>query len=333
MKNLRLLSVLLLVSGHFFIQAGHTKNLSELNQNQEEVKQEEAKPKPTEKNICRQKTTLEFWDNLAIVPVRFVDRDKKDKKEDRLIAQFESKHMFERIEFVLPADLERAFYNVDGKWHEEISRREFLKKFKKDFWLVIYLAAKDKSENNVICQVSQIKKMGVLETSFGQDPSDISKTLDTLAFWHNIKLRKVVFYKVNSAENKAYWFFIKPENEWLPSDQDTGNIILENGKSRPSFVRFHDGTGGLIIDRGYVILDKNSTFFTISTKRSFIKIGGIIGSSSISFKLVGRDYFLGKALTLPWLCFYDATTKKLLQAKALTEENNGGKNKKTNEKK
>lgn len=284
------------------------------------------KDNPSAHDGCHDPTSLKFWNSQGIVPVRFID---KDEDGVRLMARFESKHMLERMEFVLPLEREHAFYQIHGDWQEEISRQTFLKKFKNDFWLVTYLYPEEQGGDLIICNVQQVKDWEALRGSFAQDFQDMTKTIDTLAFWQNIRMKPVFFSDLSG--ERAKWLFLKKINEQSPpvkTDDSSGSDGIQ-----PDIARLKDGGRVLILDRGTFSIDKNCVFFVLRVRNPLIRVGDIIGKSKMMYRQISRAYFFENVSTSLWLCSFDHTNGNLLQAVGTVSEDEFDKIKKTKDKK
>ncbi len=273
---------------------------------------------------CNDFNSLVYKDNLSLVPVRFIGKLQDD---GRLNAIFESKLMVERLEFFLPKDLEHAFYETSGDWNEEISRPAFLKKIKKDFWLITYLTPSDKNSERIICSAHQIKNWDSLRANFAQDKEDAMKTVDTLAFWLSLRLKTVIF---TAGKGETFqWASLKVVQDGPEFDKALEDYRLEhNQNGLRLIVNFNDGSKGLVIERGNFGLDKNCVFYMAIVKTPLIKVAGI-GKSKVMHRFVSRPYFLDNFLKFAWVCVYDEISKNLVQVIGISPDDIEVKDKKT----
>ena len=113
---------------------------------------------------CNDRTNPAYFDNLSYLPVKFISRH---KESEMLVAQFTSPIIFaaNQIKFKLVPETKGEtglFFRVNGEWEEEISRKNFLKKLKEDFWVVSYLTI---DKDKVICNAHQFKNWLALQAS------------------------------------------------------------------------------------------------------------------------------------------------------------------------
>lgn len=290
------------------------------------------KPNTNEQPSCNDRTTPAFWENLSHLPVQFTNRH---KESGILVGQFISSEVFDftRIEFKLTPENKKEeglFFQVDGDWEEEISRKAFLKKFKNDLWVVSYLTV---GKENVICEAHQVKNWQSLVVSYAQGSKNFN--IKTPAFWNNLKAVPVYFNEVK--EDNAFWLFIQElGNASVPEYAEP--IRLQNGKLVNKYQKFSNGALGIVLDHDFFTIDKNCVFHVMEKKDPrLIQIPKIkmtqfaLNGRKIRVRPVDRDYFNKNALQKPWLCFYekDFENRALVLLRAVgvsSNENNGKKN-------
>lgn len=260
-------------------------------------------------DACGDRSSLEFRSTISFVPVKFINK----REDGTLIAQFSTRTMFEQMEFKLPRKLKRGFFEMNGDWEVEISRRVFLKKFKKDFWLVSYVI--DQNKDKLICEVSQFKVWQALNASFA-DSDNPARSLDSLAYWLDMGSKEVYFYNIKS--DKAYWVFAVEADTISPNDRSE-TIKLDDGEHYINRALIHGGSMFKVIDHGVYVLDPHCVFNVVETKGPKIRVPVpklpdiTFGKVKMRPKPVDRNYFTGHALKSPWLCFYNKNTGTILR--------------------
>ncbi len=255
-------------------------------------------------DICNNKRSPDFWKGLSMIPIQFV----KKEDDDHLIGLFISETTVEQMKFILPAiNPKRAFFESSGGWENEISRRQFLKKFKEDLWLVAYLA----DRGNIICEAHQVKNWESLRVSYAHEQDNILSDINTKKFWLNMKVMPVFFDKILA--NQAHWFFLVPANE-LPKDYvSEGDVLSEENDARAhSSFKARDGIVFKALDKGIFIISKDSVFHTLELKKSRQILKIIVTKTKIRAKSISQDYFVENFNKSFWMCYYDKDTNKIL---------------------
>lgn len=252
-----------------------------------------------------------YWEKRSIMPVEFVDY-----RDNNLTAHFASGASVVhagQLEFNLPEKLKDAFFRSDKEWGEEISRKEFLKKYKKDYWLVTYVT---ENKKDTLCQAYQFKNWGSIYASFGHDLDTRAKFIDTPAYWHNMKTNLIAFH--NLTANKAYWLFLAPLKDSVL--QDKKPILTEDGRRISGIIKIADGSMLQVLGHGVFKIDKNTVFHVVETKEPrVIQVPKIsitsvtIGRLKIRPRPVDRAYFNENYNKSSWLCFFENDSKLLLR--------------------
>lgn len=244
-----------------------------------------------------------------LLPVQFIAKDEDSSGNLILTGDFASPLMSGLVKFKLPSGQKDSFsIKKDDDWGEQIDRKRFLKKFKKGFWFVVYLA----SEENTICGAYQFKNWEALRSSFADDRDGATRAVDTLVLWERLRLRPLMFVEIK--DNKAYWIFVSlvsgPRTE-----NDEVKIVLKNGMIANKRLLGKDGVDGRIEDHGVYTLHKNTVFNTSEIESSKIKIGSysLFSNFRVRAKLVDFNYFLEKSTTSIWFCFYDEKTNVIVR--------------------
>ncbi|MEK7151178.1 MAG: hypothetical protein AAB784_00485 [Patescibacteria group bacterium] len=256
--------------------------------------------------------SLDSWDEVLTLPVKFIEN-----KEGVLIAHFVSKSMFQQFYFKLPQDLKSGFFSVDGEWEEEISRKEFLKKIKKDFWMLAYREKiVDQKKENIICEAHQFKNWESLAVNYGSSSSNILKSVDTVAFWQNIRVRPVYFYGHALEEDRMFWLFL---NETKDPIDENDLVRLENDLYLTRVFKSRDGFLLKLLDYGRFFIAKDCVFHEVETKDPMkIKVPlrdfkMTFGKTRSRLKVIDRLQFLEKAKAYLWLCFFDKDSNILIR--------------------
>lgn len=267
--------------------------------NSQEKKSDNAPP--WSKNLLENQKSLAFLNKLAIVPVQFVSRD-----GDKLTAHFLSPTMTKEISFRVPPNKDNAFFKIDHDWEKEIGRREFFKKFKNDFWLILYVADQD----NYIYEAHQFKYWESIKASFSQNQDKISESLDFLPYWTKMGMMPVHFASIKN--DKAYWLFLVPvSGPWDPTDSD--GFELGEGTLVQRRLKSADGFEFRVLDHGVFTIRKDCVFGTVEIKNPRLRVANIslLGDVKSRLKIVEKEYFLSKMQTVFWLCFYDKESKNV----------------------
>lgn len=270
---------------------------------------------------CEDRTSQGFYENLSIIPIKFLS---KSKNNETLTGLFVNPMVadFRRFEFKLTPekkDEKGLFFQVDGEWEEEIGRKVFLKKFKNDFWLVMYLV---NNRENIICEAHQFKDWEALRASYAQGKG--SHLVDIPKFWENLKVKLVYFYNLDAVkkdsggllDDGAYWVSVVP-TDGLHLPEDEAPVKLEGGKLVNRITKFPDGTEVRIVDHGIFLISDDSVFHTLELKNPKlprVKLANIeLGMLKIRSRPVDKKYFVENLKNSAWLCFYDSENYKLLR--------------------
>jgi len=256
------------------------------------------------------------WQDLSIIPVKFSE---KNKEGTILDAYFASDFLVERKTFTISNEKKPLFYKIDGDWSEAIDAKEFLKIFKKEFWLVSYIP----TQNNVVCQAFQFRDWRALEASFGQDYEEIRNgsilgTVHDPAFFKNIRVAPFSFVSIE--DEKALWLFVLVVNGSSNPFQSK-TITLENGLTYNRRGRSRDGFDIEVTDYGSFELGPKIVFETAEYKFPRFRWGNYsLGNVKVRSKLVDRVYFEKNMTNFQWLCFYDYQTGKILRLAEMMPE-------------
>ena len=249
--------------------------------------------------------SLDFWQGLAILPVQFVDRNKDGTV---LSGQFSSSLFVQHIDFKLLPDQKGDFFSMDGNWEEKISRRSFLKKFKKDYWLVGYLP----DRGNLICEAHQMKNWGFLYANFAQDSTSVVKSVDSISFWRKLKIKPLYFYSVK--DDKAYWLFFEPTVGSVAPEEVQSVIKLDDGTIARKYLKIPNDGYVDVVEHGVFLLDKNCVFQSLEVKQPKIRVGSLSwGDTKMRPKAENKEYFISNINKTYWFSFYDNDTKTLLR--------------------
>ncbi|MDP3954402.1 MAG: hypothetical protein Q8Q06_03220 [bacterium] len=293
-------------------------------------KEDSSKAEPGEATLsCADSGSLAFYENLSQIPIKFVSIS-PDK--DILTGQFASPTMilYNRLEFkITPVtkNEQNIFFETDGDWAREISRKRFLKKSKKDFWLITYLTI---NQENIICQAYQFKTWEALRGTYSQEAKFAT---DTFEFWKNTRIKSVHFYQVDEVRDsdgevsghRVYWIFVTP-TKGVEMSGDDEVIALDSGKFINRIQYFADGEAR-IVDYGFFIIDNNTVFHTVELKNPRlprVKLSIMeLGMLRVRPKIVDKSYFLNR-IEAPWTCFYDIESLKISRAvEGISPEENG----------
>lgn len=250
----------------------------------------------------------EFSRDVKIMPVKFIDRDKGGV---HLVGQFASRAALQQIDFTLLPSWPTEFFMQTGDWHEKIDRKEFLKNFKKRYWLVIYL----EGNGNFVYGATQFKNWETLRISFAQDPDHLLESVDLSSFWKKMRLKGLYFHEIKA--DMAYWLLLDFKTPLQPDDLSE-TIQLENGKVAPRRLKYSlDGKECRLTDHGVFSLHKNCTFHIVETKNTKLLKMKMVKflPTRHRFRLmpVDRDYFIKNYAQELWLCFYNAESKTILR--------------------
>jgi hypothetical protein len=250
--------------------------------------------------------SLEFWENLRIVPVKFIGKEK-----DYLVAQFSSDLMVRQINFKILPEQSHSFLKLSGNWEEEIDAKQFLKEMKKDLWLVIYFAGSE----NIIYEVHQFKNWISVDSSFPSDPERIAKSNKTLAYWSRLRMSLLYFYYISGDE--ANWILFTATDS-VPAQADNEVLELKNHFKIKKYSPPSKESVGLEVSKsGTFTVDERCTFSTIEVRSPRIKLPNLplLGNAvRTKSQAVTKDYFLKNTEKGLWLCFYDNSSLHLLRA-------------------
>lgn len=279
---------------------------------------------------CQDTSSLLFYENLSQIPIKFL---RKSTDGEFLIGQFASPTVifFKEFKFRITSEIKderNLFFETDGNWEQEISRKTFIKKIKKDFWLVTYLTV---NQENIICRANQFRDWESLRISYGHEAK---LAVDTMEFWKNMRAKFVFFYQIDEIQDtgqeaksyRAYWTFVVPTNGISMAGDDELEL-LDSDKLVRRIQQFSDGEEARIIDHGFFIINDQTIFHTIDLKipkLPRIKLARMeFGMLKARPRPVDKDYFF-KTTDSPWTCFYNNKDGKLLRAvEAVSPEENG----------
>lgn len=265
-------------------------------------------------STCSGQNSLDFRDNVSVIPVQFVDYN-----DGHLTAMFASKTMVERIKFRLPSDLKNSFFEVNGEWEEEIGQRAFLKKIKKDYWMVAY---KNQEGENILCEAHQFKNLESLRATYGQSSDNLLKTVDTPAYWRAMKIKPLSFHAIE--EEKGYWLFLAETSEPIPDENEY--VELENNTIAPTILKTLDDAHLRVVDHGVFTIAKNCIFNILETRNSkkvklpMTDVGITLSRPKVRVKPIDRAYFVENSRKYFWLCFFDQDTNVLLRAVQMSND-------------
>ncbi|MDP3731347.1 MAG: hypothetical protein Q8R34_02530 [bacterium] len=258
--------------------------------------------------------SLEFWNNARILPVRFLD--KKDDREGNtyLSGIFASNYVLERTEFILPAhQKEYAFFEHNKEWEEQIDRKTFLKKYKKDFWLVTYFKA---GTDNVIVNAHQFKQWESIKQSYASHPDQLRRSADHPDFWQDMRIKPAFFYAFDG--DKAYWVFLETINNTEPySESDHQILTLANNSTARKRILGHSGFDVRILDQGMLFIQKNTVFHRQELENSKARkmLTFTLTDARLRLRplLIDREYFVKNSPKHFWICFYDSKLQSLVR--------------------
>lgn len=259
---------------------------------------------PKDGNFASQK----FWANLRIMPVKFVEKENDEDGNIRFSAIFASNLVSQNIDFVLPAKpvIEDVFFEENGDWKEKIDRKEFLKRFKKNFWLTTYL---QEGDENIIVSAHQFKKWEAVKSSYAGHPERLRRSVDIPEFWEDLRMKVVFFYKAE--KDRAYWLAldqIDPNEPVTPSDLEP--VILADNSTVTKRVKSLDNSHFRVSGQGVFFIQKNTVFnkqeMENSKPRKILKL--TMGDSRLRLQSLPLDqnYFLQNLKKHFWTCFYDS---------------------------
>lgn len=274
-------------------------------------------------DVCITEDPSTSLEQSSIMPVQFVSYE-----NEILTALFVSKIMSEKMEFHLASVLEHGLFETNGEWEEEISRKTFLKKIKKDYWMVVYKKA---GEKNVLCGAHQFKNLESLRINYGQASDNLLKTVDTIAYWRTMKVRPLAFYAVE--EERGCWLFLTVTDE--PLSKENEYVELENKQLIPQIFKTKDNTHLQVVEHGVFTIAKNCVFHILETKPPkkvrlpMTDTGITLGRPRARVKSVDKAYFIENMKKYLWLCFFDEKAGVLLRIVQMPEtpEENGNNNK------
>ena len=266
--------------------------------------------------------SLDFWNKARIMPVRFLDKVEDKQGNTRFSGTFASDFVLEMVNFILPAGTEGkdAFFEQSKEWEEQIDRKTFLKKFKKDFWLITYL---ETGQDNIIVSGHQFKEWQAVKISYASHPDQLRRSIDNPDFWREMRLRVAFFYAFN--EDKAYWMFLDAVNKAEPfTDSDHEFITLSNGSKSQKRLTVNPLFDYRILEQGMFFIQKNTVFHKQeieNTKpRKVLKF--TITDPKLRLRPVptDREYFMVNHLKHFWVSFYDSKYQSLVRVVETIDE-------------
>ncbi|TSC73633.1 MAG: hypothetical protein G01um101444_502 [Parcubacteria group bacterium Gr01-1014_44] len=268
--------------------------------------------------------SVEFWDNARVLPVRFLDRKDNENGHIQLSALFASNFRVERVSFVLPAKNEKneeAFFEQIKEWEEQIDRQTFLKKFKKNFWLVTYLKA---GPDNIMISGHQFKQWEAVKQSYASHPDQFRRSADDLDFWQDMRIKPAFFHAIEG--DKAYWVFLETINDSEPyTESDYQTISLANNSTAQKRIPGHSGLDVRILDQGMLFIQKNTVFHKQEIENTKARKMLTFTITDARFRLrpllIDRKYFVENSPKHFWICFYDSKFQSLVRVvQALGEQ-------------
>lgn len=260
--------------------------------------------------------SLEYWENLRIIPLRFFEKRSDEAGNIYLSAAFASNFTVEaeKINFVLSAAKENkpTFFEQSKEWEERIDQKTFLKKFKKDFWLTTYLKTE---RENIIVSVHQFKQWQSLKVSYATNPNRLQKNLTDPDFWKELRMRVVFVYKV--AQDRVHWLFLSSIDKTEPFVKSDYELMSLDGDS--SLVKKRQTVNQLrdfrILEQGIFLIQENTVFHksVMENAKGWRVLKFNITDPRLRLRplVVDREYFVKNASQLLWICFYDSRIKSL----------------------
>lgn len=280
---------------------------------------------PNSRDLLKESETTEFWNNIRVMPVQFLDKSNDQDGNTHFSAIFASNFRVERINFILLTETgeekKNAFFKRGKEWEEEIDRKEFLKKFKKDFWLTTYLKTE---QENIIIAAHQFKEWQALGLSYAGHPEHLRRNTHDLEFWQDIRMGIITFYAIE--KDKAYWLFLKQIDKTEPLlETDRTLIPLANGKVvQKRLTAANEYADFRILEQGVFNIQKNTVFQKQETEnskpRKMLKLTIIDGKLRLRSLLLEKDYFLNNFSKHYWICFYDSKHQSLVRVVRAMEE-------------
>ncbi len=261
----------------------------------------------------KDRNSEECWENIAIVPVQFIGIN-----GDYLIGQFSSKYMLEQINFKFKLDsgikYDQHFFYSTSREEIEINQEDFLKRFKKDFWMVTYFPELD----NALVEAHQFKNWNSLQFSYAQDRGNAMESVEILRFWNKIGIKPVLFHSVDN--EKAYWIFVVPlddnENNYREIIEKE-EVVLENNQRMSTVLNLGGGIRVILVDHGVFYLHKNCVFYATKFDgegRITNLVSKIIRRFKVKHEAENRGYFMSNFSKGLWFCYYNKDTNVLLRA-------------------
>lgn len=258
----------------------------------------------------------EFWNNVRILPVKFLDKSKDQTGHTRLSATFASSLVVERIDFVLMPEEQKelnSFFEETKGWEEQIDQKEFLKKFKKDFWLTTYLKS---GPENIVIGAHQFKNWQLLKRSFPTHPEQLRRSADNPDFWQEMRMRVVSFYAIEG--EKAYWMFLDQVDKTEPFEKsDYESLPLVNGENIQKRPTAHPLTDFRVLEQGVFQIQKNTVFHQQEIEdakaRKVLKFTLTETRLRLRSLVIDKEYFINNRSKHFWICFYDSKLQSLVR--------------------
>lgn len=267
--------------------------------------------------------TPEFWNSLRILPVQFLEKEEEKNGNVRLSAIFANSFVVERIDFLLPAEKKNennpSFFQQNKDWEEEVGRKTFLKKFKKNYWLATYLSG----QSNILIAAHQFQNWQNLKSSYASHPSQFRKSVNDIEFWKDIRMKMFYFYEI--AEDKAYWIFLQPIDKTEPfSESDhqlvnlTKNWVINKRATANPWQDFR------VLEQGTLKIQTNTIYhqqeMESSKPRKVLKFTVIDSKFRLRPLVIEKGYFLKNYQKYFWICFYDVKNMSLVRIVQATEK-------------
>ena len=265
----------------------------------------------------RDENTPEFWNNLRIMPIQFLEKNEDKNGRVRLSAVFASNFVVESIDFLLLAEKKNesdpSFFEQKEDWEEQIDRKTFLKKFKRNYWITVYLEA---GKENVLVAAHKFQSWPALKSSYASHPNQFRRSVNDVDFWKDIRIKMLYFYEIK--DNKAYWLFLQSIDKTEPfSENDRQLISLPNGwmvYKRTTTNHLQDFRA---FEEGILQIQENTIYHRQEMENS--KPRKVLKFTIIDSKLrlrpleIEKKYFLENHQKHFWICFYDLKNQSLVR--------------------
>jgi len=260
--------------------------------------------------------TPEFWNSLRILPVQFLEKNEDKNGSIRLSAVFTNSFIVERIDFLLLAEKKTennpSFFEQSKNWEEEIDRKTFLKKFKKDYWLTTYLSGRE----NILVAAHQFQNWQALKSSYASHLNQFRKSVNDIEFWRDIRTKILYFYEIK--EDKAYWLFLQPIDRTEPFlESDRQVISLSHNWTINKRTTSNPLQDYRVLEQGVLEIQANTIYhrqeMENSKPRKVLKFTIIDSRFRLRPLVVEKDYFVDNFRKHFWICFYDIKSQSLVR--------------------